>query len=145
MSRAEGPLLAFDFGLKRIGVATGNRLTRTASPLTTLVAAGRPPWREIDALVAEWQPARIVVGNPGPDGNASLLAALEAFLAELAGRYALPVETVDERFSSADAESRLRAGRAKGIYNRRLKKDQIDRHAACLIAEQWMQQALERD
>ena len=61
-------LLAFDYGLKRIGVATGNALTRTASPLTTLNAATEPPWQAIDTLVAEWQPDLIVVGRPLPSG-----------------------------------------------------------------------------
>jgi putative Holliday junction resolvase len=145
MSRDRGLLLAFDYGLKRIGVATGNRLTRTATPLTTLQARSGVPWAAIDALVAEWQPDLIVVGDPGPDANARLLEALAAFRRTLAERYALAVEPVDERFSSAAAESMLRAGRAKGIYNRRLKKDRIDRQAACLIAEQWMSEALERD
>lgn len=145
MSRDRGLLLAFDYGLKRIGVATGNRLTRTATPLTTLQSRGGAPWPAIDALVAEWQPDVIVVGDPGPDADARLLEALAAFRRTLADRYALEVAQVDERFSSAAAESMLRAGRAKGIYNRRLNKDRIDRQAACLIAEQWMSEALERD
>ena len=136
-------LLAFDFGLKRIGIATGNRLTQTASPLTTLSADNGTPWNAIATLLAEWQPDLIVVGEPGPDADKAVRKALGAFVAELRQRHAIPVETADESYTSAAAESALRAGRRKGIYNRRLSRGQIDQQAACLIAEQWMNQALE--
>lgn len=145
MSDARRLILAFDFGLKRIGVATGNLLTRTASPLTTLSAPKGAPWDEIDRLLADWHPDLIVVGHPGPDAAPELLAALDEFLAQLALRQTRPVEQVDESFSSAAASSELRAERGKGLYNRRLKKPQIDSRAACLIAEQWMNEALERN
>jgi putative Holliday junction resolvase len=143
MSPGHGLLLAFDFGLKRIGVASGNQLTLTATPVTTLTARGAPPWPQIDALIAEWQPARLVVGQPGPEAHEHLLAMLKSFIEELGRRYALPIDEVDESYSSTAAEANLRAGRAKGIYNRRLTRGQIDSEAACLIAEQWMHQALE--
>ena len=136
-------LLAFDFGLKRIGVATGNRLTQTASPLTTLSADNGTPWNAIATLLAEWQPDLIVVGEPGPDADKAVRKALGAFVAELRQRHAIPVETADESYTSAAAESALRADRRKGIYNQRLSRGQIDQQAACLIAEQWMNQALE--
>jgi len=136
-------LIAFDFGLKRIGVATANRHTRTASPLTTLTAETNPPWTKIDALVAEWQPDLIVIGEPGPGADPALTAALREFAAGLKARYALPVETVDESFTSTAAEDRLRAARREGNYNHRLKRGLVDRHAACLIAEQWMNQELD--
>jgi putative Holliday junction resolvase len=138
-----GLLLAFDFGLKRIGVATGNGLTRTASPLTTLSAGKEPPWTEIDALITSWQPELIVIGHPGADASEALLSALEGFVETIAERYGIAVETVDERFTSTAAEEALRADRSKGLYNRRLTREQIDRQAACLIAEQWMNQAVE--
>lgn len=136
-------LLAFDFGLKRIGVATGNGLTRTASPLTTLTARTEPPWTEIDALISTWQPDLIVVGHPGTGASEALLSSLEDFVETIAERYGVAVETVDERFTSTAAEESLRADRSKGLYNRRLTRDQIDRQAACLIAEQWMNQAVD--
>jgi putative Holliday junction resolvase len=136
-------LLAFDFGLKRIGVATANRLTQTASPLMTLAADNGPPWADIGSLIAEWQPDLVVVGEPGPDADDALRKALDAFVAALAARYSIPIEAVDERYTSAAAESALRAERRKGIYNRRLSRGQVDQRAACLIAEQWMSQALD--
>ena len=143
MPEARRLLLAFDYGLKRIGVATGNRLTGTASPLTTLSAAGGPPWTEIDALVSEWGPDLIVIGRPGADADAKLVQSLDAFITCLSKRYALEVEQVDESFTSTAAESALRADRRDGILQRRLTRGQIDRRAACLIAEQWMNQSLE--
>lgn len=144
MSASANRLLAFDFGLRRIGVAAGNRLTATATPVTTLSPASPLPWAAIDALIDEWRPDLLVVGEPGPDADPRLRAALDQFLVEIGRRSGLPVAAVDESFSSVEAESQLRAGRAKGLYNRRLKKDRIDRLAACLIAEQWMNQTLER-
>jgi len=143
MLEAQRLLLAFDYGLKRIGVATGNGLTRTASPLTTLTADNEPPWTEIDALIAEWKPDLIVVCNPGDGADPTLQAALKTFVETLKDRHAIEIEEVDESFTSTAAEETLRAGRRKGIYNRRLTRGQIDQHAACLIAEQWMNQAFE--
>jgi len=137
-------LLAFDFGLRRIGIASGNLLTRTASPVTTLTAAGATPWPSIDNLVRDWRPDVVVVGHPGDEAAPALLEAVDSFIEGLRTRFAGPVELVDERFSSVAAESALRAGRNQGIYNRRLDKRQIDAVAACLIAEQWMNETLER-
>jgi putative Holliday junction resolvase len=136
-------LLAFDFGLKRIGIASGNLLTRTASPVTTLTVGSRLPWVEIDTLIGDWQPDLIVVGHPGPGADATLLAALDTFLSTLGERFPRPIEQVDESFSSVAAADELRAGRRKGLYNRRLDKKQIDSGAACLIAEQWMSESLD--
>jgi len=144
MSEAWTRLLAFDYGLKRIGIASGNRLTRTATPLKTLVPGAPPPWAAIDTLIKEWRPDLIVVGDPGEAVGATLRDALTAFVAGLRQRYDAPVEAVDESHSSTAAAEELRAGRQKGLYNRRLQPGQVDQLAACLIAEQWMNQALER-
>ena len=144
MSGAWTRLLAFDYGLKRIGIAAGNRLTRTATPLKTLSPGTPPPWPAIDALFAEWRPDLIVVGEPGAGADAALRTALSDFVAELGRRYERPVAAVDESHSSTAAAEELRAGRRKGLYNRRLQPGQVDQLAACLIAEQWMSQALER-
>ena len=144
MSGAWTRLLAFDYGLKRIGIAAGNRLTRTATPLRTLVPGTPPPWAAIDSLIDEWRPDLIVVGEPGEAVDAKLRDALTAFVAGLRERYDRPVAAVDESHSSTAAAEELRAGRQKGLYNRRLQPGQVDQLAACLIAEQWMNQALER-
>jgi putative Holliday junction resolvase len=131
-------LLAFDFGLRRLGVATANLATRTASPLTTLRVDRQFPWQDIDRVVEDWRPAQLVVGIPESEGAAGIAATIRRFVAELAERYGLPVATVDETLTSAAAESELTHARRSGYLRRRVGRDSTDRVAACLIAEQWM-------
>ena len=131
-------LVAFDFGLRRIGIATANREIRTASPLTTLRADGGPPWTEIDRIIDDWQPAQLVVGVPSGDGTETIARKARAFAAALAERYGLPVATVDETLTSVAAQSELAEKRRSGYLRRRVGKGSVDRLAACLIAEQWM-------
>jgi putative Holliday junction resolvase len=131
-------LLAFDFGLRRLGIATANLTTRTASPLTTLRVDADLPWAEIDRLMTDWAPAQLVVGVPEGDGAAAIARRARQFAAMLVGRYALPVATVDETLTSIEAEAALAAGRRSGYLRRRIGRGHIDRLAACLIAEQWM-------
>ena len=141
-THGSGIVLAFDFGRRRIGVATGNLRTRTASPLTTLESGRELPWARIDAVVADWRPERLVVGVPeSSEGATSVAAAARAFAAELGRRYALPVETVDEAFTSAAAAADVAEARRSGALRRRSRKTEIDARAACLIAEQWMSTA----
>lgn len=132
-------IIAFDFGLRHIGVAVGQNVTGSANPLG-VVANGTdgPDWRRLDSLLDEWRPARLVVGMPlHTDGSRSDIAAsVDAFIAGL-GRYSLPVETVDERYSSLEAEELLVAGRKLGVTGR-IRKDMIDAAAAVLIAERWL-------
>ena len=131
-------LLAFDFGRRRIGVATGNLLTGTATPLETMDAAAGTLWHLLDHSIEEWRPGRLVVGIPGGDGAADVAAGAREFVNALQRRYGLPVVTTDELLSSRAAESRLREARASGRMKRRVRKGDIDSHAACVIAEQWM-------
>ena len=131
-------LLAFDFGLRRIGIATANRETRTASPLTTLHIDRDPPWTEIDRILDDWQPAQLVVGVPEGDGAAAIARRAREFATGLAERYSLPVATVDETLTSAAAQTELAEGRKLGYLRRRSAPGRVDRAAACLIAEQWM-------
>lgn len=131
-------LLAFDFGLRRLGVATANRGTRTASPLTTLAVDREPPWADIDRLVADWRPTQFVVGVPEGDGAAAIARRARAFATALTARYNLPVATVDETLTSVAAHAELAEGRRSGYLRRRIGRGRVDRLAACLIAEQWM-------
>ena len=131
-------LLAFDFGHRRIGMATGNLLTGTATPLGAMDAAGGPPWRLLDRSMEEWRPGRLVVGIPGGAGAAGVAAGAREFASALKNRYGLPVATTDERLTSRAAESELREARASGRMKRRVSKGDIDSHAACIIARQWM-------
>lgn len=105
-----GTVLAFDFGEKRIGTAVGETAVGIAHPLTTIHAADKQRrYAAIEALVREWQPARLIVGLPshldGTEHEMSRLA--RKFAAELGRRFGLPVDFVDERLTSAAAESTL--------------------------------------
>ncbi len=131
-------LVAFDFGLRRIGIATANRQTRTASPLTTLRVDRDLPWTELDRVIEDWRPAQLVVGVPEGEGADLIARRARAFAAALAERYGLPVATVDETLTSVAAEAELAEKRRSGYLRRRVGKGSIDRLAACLIAEQWM-------
>ena len=132
-------ILAFDFGLRRIGVAVGQDVTGSASPLG--VIANRDTgidFERIDALVGEWRPTELVVGMPShADGSASeIQVPVRAFMEELA-RYGLPVHSVDERYTSVEAERILKESRAAGNRGR-ISKEEIDSAAAVFIAERYL-------
>ncbi len=141
-SAADGlTLLAFDYGARRTGVATGESRSGLTRGLTTLhPVEGQPDWRGIERLVAEWQPDLLVVGVPyNADGSPSgMTARARDFAIALGERTGLPVEEVDERYSSLEAEARLRGQRASGLRRRRLQRGDIDREAARLLARQWL-------
>jgi putative holliday junction resolvase len=101
-------LLAFDFGTRRIGVAVGNSLTGTASALATIdETSDERRFGAIAALIAQWRPDRLVVGRPTDDDGSETQTTRRAtrFANRLRGRYGLPVEAVDERFSSREAQA----------------------------------------
>ena len=103
--RAVATLLAFDYGTRRVGVAVGNTLMRQAQPLKTVAAEGDARFGALQALIAEWQPAALVVGVPfHPDGAAhdNTLRA-RRFARQLHGRFRLPVHEVDERYTTTEA------------------------------------------
>lgn len=118
--------LAFDFGLKRTGVASGNSLTRTASPQATIAAEGVARFPLIQARIREWQPDALVVGVPfHPDGAShDNTVRAQKFARQLRGRYGLQVFEVDERYSTTEAL----AGGAKDA----------DAASACIILEQFL-------
>jgi putative Holliday junction resolvase len=123
-------LLGLDFGLKHIGVAVGQTITRSATPMTTVNAAdGRPDWTALDALIHEWQPERLIVGLPlNMDGTRSDMAKrAQRFANRMNARYRLPVEMRDERLTSQEARS--------------LSDDPDARHAiaAQLILKAWLE------
>lgn len=130
--------LGFDFGLKHIGVAVGQTLTRTAQALTSLKAQqGIPDWPQLDKLIATWQPHALVVGIPyHMDGSEQAItkAALN-FADMLAQRYHLTVHRMDERLSTAEARAQLFAD---GGY-KALSKQAIDQRSAQLILQSWME------
>ena len=115
--RASRTVLAFDFGLKRIGVAVGEPEVRSAHPLPAIAAVGNARFAAIEKLVQQWKPARLVVGLPlSVAGEAHLVSRqAERFARRLQGRFRLPVARVDERFTSVEAESRLRGQKRKPV------------------------------
>lgn len=126
-----GNVLAFDYGLRRIGVAIGNPLTGSTRPLAPLAARdGVPDWEQVRRLFVEWSPARVLVGLPlNMDGTASAMSERAArFMRRLQGRFATPCELVDERLSTFEARGRLRGGDGHAA---------LDSVAACIILEDW--------
>ena len=134
--------LAFDFGLKRIGLAVGDTLTRSAAARGAIAAsASGPDWAAVTRAVRACAPHLLVVGAPyNVDGEANeMTARARQFAAELAARFALPVEQVDERYSSIEATAQLKAQRASGARRRRVRKDDIDSAAAVIILKRWLE------
>ncbi|MCS6811246.1 MAG: Holliday junction resolvase RuvX [Tepidimonas sp.] len=118
--------LGFDWGQRRVGVASGNRITATASPLTTLTEQGPARWQRLQGLVREWCPDALVVGVPlHPDGAPhEHTEQARRFARQLHGRFGLPVVEVDERYSTTEAQ-------AAGARD-------ADAAAACIILEQYL-------
>jgi len=133
-------VLALDFGLRRIGVASGDTLTRSATPRGAVQnGPAGPDWKAIQKIVEDLRPARLAVGEPyNADGSESpLTGTARRFAAELQQRCSLPVDLVDERWSSQDAEERLRDARASGQRRRRVSAADVDATAAAVILERW--------
>ena len=106
-SRAVRSFLAFDYGTKRVGVATGNTLMKLTQPLRTLALEGDARFKAIEALIKEWTPDALVIGVPfHPDGaEHDNTARARKFGRQLHGRFRLPVHEVDERYTTVDVES----------------------------------------
>ena len=126
MPPAHRTFLAFDYGTHRVGVASGNTVTRTAQPLRTIAATGTPRFDAIVRLVDEWRPDALVVGVPfHPDGAShDNTERARRFARQLHGRLRLPVHEVDERYTTTEA----RAGGAADA----------DAAAAAIILEQFL-------
>lgn len=125
-------LLAFDYGLKKIGVATGQTATGSASPLTLLPAKdGIPDWTQLEKLLKEWQPDLVVVGLPlNMDGTESELSTrARKFANRVHGRFGVQVQLWDERLSTREAQSRAREAGREGP---------VDALAAALVLESWL-------
>ncbi|MFB9868416.1 Holliday junction resolvase RuvX [Vreelandella sulfidaeris] len=129
-------VLAFDYGTRRIGVAVGNELLRSARELTPLTARdGIPDWNNVARLLNEWQPDLLVVGLPlNMDGSESAMSTrARKFGNRLHGRYGKPCEMVDERGTTREAKLIAREAGHKGNY----RQDSVDGIAAILILEGW--------
>ena len=135
MSEPIETVIAFDYGSKRIGVAVGQTLSGTAQAVTVVKQKnGRINWPEIEKIIAEWRPDRIVLGFPATrDGRAiTLHSAIERFAQDLKKRFDVPVELCDEHLSSFEAAQR--------------EPDQhvLDAMAAQIILETWLNAARQK-
>jgi putative Holliday junction resolvase len=133
-------VLAFDFGLQRIGVAVGEAALANAHPLEPIRAASGPGrLAALGRLVRQWNPSQLVVGRPlGEDGAPhEMTRRAERFARLLAARFRLPVALVDERFSSAEAESRMRAAYGSRRAAQLARGKRLDSHAAMVLLEQY--------
>jgi putative holliday junction resolvase len=131
-----GTIMAFDFGEKRIGVATGETMLKVAHPLTTISAEeNEVKFTQIGVLIQEWRPALLVVGLPmHMDGKSHLLTQLsKKFAQRLEGRFNLPVIMIDERLSSLEASQNLSEAGIKGIKQ----KSMLDAVAAQSILQSY--------
>lgn len=132
-------ILAFDYGLKSIGVAVGQQLTGTASTLKALKAVdGTPDWNQIEALLKEWQPALVVVGLPlNMDGSEQpFTARVHKFINRLHGHFGVKVVAQDERLTTVESRAELFS---QGGF-KKLSKDAVDCYSAKLILESWFEQ-----
>lgn len=129
-------LLAFDYGLKNIGVAYGQSITGTANELPPLAARdGIPNWDQIAKLITEWRPQRLLVGLPlnMDDSESELSQRARKFANRLHGRFGLPVELYDERLTTRLAKEEARERGHKGNYA----TTPVDSIAARLLLESW--------
>ncbi len=130
-------ILAFDFGAKRIGIAVGESALRTAHALSTVAVPAEQVLDSVAKIVAEWKPARFVVGRPAhEDGTPhAMTARCERFARQLSARFRLPSSFVDERYTSIDAETALRE---QGVRTKN-QRGQSDSLAAAFILERYFE------
>lgn len=134
-------VLALDVGLKRTGVASGQSLTKTANPCGLIsVSNGQPDWAVLDNLITEWQPALIVIGDPG-SGDPHLNKVINRIISHIQKNHKIPIIDVDERLTSSAANEAL-AG--QGLSERR-KTELRDQIAACLILETYFHSMTESE
>lgn len=140
MSNKTITVIAFDYGLKTIGSAVGQSLTKTANPLLDIKANDGVPsdWQTIEKLLKEWQPDLCVVGLPlNMDGSPSeMCERAKKFARRLNGRFGVTVETMDERLSSFEARGEI----IEQTGSRDFKKQGVDSLSAKLILESWFNQ-----
>ena len=129
-------IMGFDYGTKKIGIAIGQWVTRTANPVAIVRAEnGRPDWAHLDRLIEEWKPQKFIVGLPlNMDDSESEMSELTMrFSSQLQKRYSLPTHFMDERLSTFEA-------RQKDTWSCNPRKLEFDDVAAVLILESWFRQ-----
>ena len=140
MKNSPRVVMAFDFGLRNIGLAIGQEVTRTAHTFYSIKADdGIPRWLELDTIVEDWKPHLFVVGDPlNMDGSISKIKTKsDNFASKISSRYNVPFELMDERLSTREAKDRLKT---KGTE---FKESAADKHSlsAQIILEDWFRRA----
>ena len=131
-------VLAFDFGLRKIGVAVGNTLTKTTMPLDIIYTKnGDTPWSDIKNLLEEWKPVSVIVGDPinMDDTFSEMSGKARKFAQRLHGRFSVKVLMIDERLSSFEAKSFFQNG-----FGGKINSDNIDSFAAEIVLKSWMEE-----
>ena len=134
-------LLGIDFGFKRIGLAVGQTITGSTSALNTLPnERHNTNWNGLDKVIQEWRPDTFVLGLPvHKDGtDHDVTKAVRKFAVQLEERYGKPIHFQDERLSSSEAEGILQQQRASGARKKKVQKEDIDKLAAALILQRWL-------
>ena len=138
---SQNVIMGFDYGTRKIGIAVGQLITKTANPIAIISARdGVPDWSEIEKLILEWQPAQFVIGLPlNMDETESEMSQRSLkFARRLTGRFNIPHHTIDERLTSREARSRheSHSSTRRGPADR--SRDEIDDIAAQIILESWL-------
>ena len=131
-------VLAFDFGLRKIGVAVGNTLTKTTMPLDIIYTKnGGTPWSDIENLLEEWKPLSVIVGDPinMDDTFSEMSGKARKFAQRLHGRFSIKVLMIDERLSSFEAKSIF-----QNDFGGKTNSDNIDSLAAEIVLKSWMKE-----
>ena len=133
--------IAFDYGLKKTGVAIAQSITKTASPLLSLkMNNGEPDWEDIDSIFENFKPNCAIFGLPTTQINESnsLAKRINNFSSKIEKRYEISIEFINEHLTSKIAKDKLKEQRQEGILLRQIKKGQIDSMAAAIILQEWM-------
>ena len=135
--------IAFDFGMKKMGIAIGQNITNTASPMDSVVMKnGNPDWNALKQLIEEYTPTTIILGKPDVKNKSSeaLMKKIEAFKKILETDLNQDVEWALEHLTTEDAKEKLKLQRQEGILSRRIMKGQVDSMAAAIFLQDWMNQ-----
>ena len=138
---SQNVIMGFDYGTRKIGIAVGQLITKTANPIAIISARdGVPDWSEIEKLILEWQPTQFVIGLPlNMDETESEMSQRSLkFARRLTGRFNIPHDTIDERLTSREARSlhESHSSTRRGHADR--SRDEIDDIAAQIILESWL-------
>ena len=129
-------LIGIDYGLKHIGISVGDTVSKSAKPLCGFEYKGEELMSKLQEIIERWQPEKVIVGLPlNADGTTQpLTEKVSLFAHAFSSRFGLPVECVDERWSTVEAKANLHGA----IKTKKVSKSMVDAESAKLILEQWL-------